>query len=595
MKSDGKDTLNTYFGQQDVQYIIPFFQRAYVWTAENWSVFWENIEEELWQHEEGIKSEHFIGTIITKDASESWTRARPVELIDGQQRITTVALLLKAIADTSSGEVENLETYVNNMLVFKDKRGTEHHRIVHSRVDEKYFKAILNGQSTEEVDEGTSAIVDGYRYFREQIKPLTDERRDVLTDVILQKLPIISIELDDRDDEQEIFDTINSLGVRLTIGELLKNYIFRHPNLQPFYESTWLATFEDDEETVKFWDETKTSGRVKRTNLELLLYSYLIVETGKEVRLDKLYRDYKSYLSGMSTSEKGVFLTKLCDYATDYRNFPSVEELDKVTIDDREKRLFHVVEYLDISTVYPLLLLIYQKTEAGGERDALLALLESYLVRRQICGWSTKNYNRQFIGWIAELKQLENLGEVDLRSVIENNDRGATHMPTDEEVRKGFHQNYMYNRNAREILFLIALAQLKANSRQDVSKSLLGVRSYSVEHIMPKKWQEYWKESGMTEEDKATRTWKLKRLGNLTLITGTMNSSIRHKAWKTKRKELKNHSDLPITKDYLELDEWNEATMASRADDLAEIAVEIWPGLPRTDTENEVGEVAGAK
>lgn len=577
MKSDGKDTLNTYFGQQDVQYIIPFFQRSYVWTIENWSVFWENIESELTNHEEGIRSEHFIGTIITKDAGDSWTRARPVELVDGQQRVTTVALLLKAIADTSTGQVENLKNYINKMLVFKDKRGTKHHRIVHSKVDERYFSAILDGEDLSGTIEGSSAILDGYRYFKEQVNDFSDERRDLLSDIILQKLPVISIELDERDDEQEIFDTINSLGVRLTIGELLKNYVFRHKDLQSYYEKTWFRAFEEDETTINFWDATKTSGRVKRTNLELLLYGYLIIETGKEVRLDKLYRGYKNYLAGLSNPQKAEFLLKLCDYADDYRNFPSVEELDEVTIDDAEKRLFHVVEYLDISTAYPLLLLIYRKTEPGPYRNAILRLLESFLVRRIICGLSNKNYNRLFLSWVIELKAKDVIEAADVQSVITASDKDTARMPTDVEVQKGFQETYLYNRNAREILFLIALSQLTTNSRQDVSKKLLSVNAYSVEHIMPKKWQEYWKVAGMTEQDKGNRSWYLKRLGNLTLITGSMNSTIRHKAWKTKRRKLKDFSDLPITKDYLLLDDWNEKSIQSRGQDLAKVANEIWP------------------
>jgi uncharacterized protein with ParB-like and HNH nuclease domain len=575
MKSDGKDTLNTYFGSTTHQYVIPFFQRAYVWTEENWSNFWDSIEEEFHCYQAEIKSEHFIGTIITRDTSGSWRKTpKAIELVDGQQRITTVALLLKAIADRAV--TDSMRDYVNNLLFLKDKLGTPHYRVKHSEVDRTYFGGLLDGEDFSKVQDGTSNILDAYRFFHLKLEGVTTEEIGTLVEVILGNLPVISIELDERDDEQEIFDTINSLGVRLTIGELLKNFVFREPNLRPLYEKTWQATFEADEETIKFWDTTKTAGRVKRTNLELLLYCFLIVETGEEVRLEKLYKEYKKYLNVKSTVEKSTFLKNLCEYAEDYRKFPTTEELDQVTVEDREKRLFHVVENLEITTIYPLLLLLYRKVDDRKERESCCSLLESYLIRRLICGLTTKNYNRVFLSWIAKLKTGKIVNASALESVVQSGDKNTNRMPKDEEINKGFQTTFLYNKNAREVLFMLALSQLQANSRQDVNKKLLSVNAYSVEHIMPKKWKEYWKDSGMSEKNKEDRNWYLKRLGNLTLITGTMNSSIRNRGWKTKRKKLSGYSDLPITKDYLELETWDEEEISKRAGDLAALAVSLW-------------------
>lgn len=473
-------------------------------------------------------------------------------------------------------ESEELRDFVMKLLLLKDKKGKVHYRVQHSQVDRAYFEGLLEGKDFSALGDGTSNIVDAYRYFLGKLEAFGTERLEALTDVLLENLPVISIELDERDDEQEIFDTINSLGVRLTIGELLKNYVFREEALRDLYEGTWHANFEADEAAVKFWDTTKTSGRVKRTNLELLLYALLIIETGKEVRLDKLYQSYKTYLGELDLAGRKAFLQKLSEYATDYANFPSVKELNLVTVEDREKRLFHVVEYLDISTVYPLLLYVYRCTEPGAERDHCLTLLESYLVRRTVVGLSNKNYNRLFTTWIADFKERADFGFGHLQNTIAAADTDTSRMPTDEEVKRGFRKTFLYNKTAREVLYLIALHQLDNNAYKDSVRRLLPVTAYSVEHIMPKKWEANWNRPKLSEAAAAERRWWLKRMGNLTLITGNMNSKLRNAGWKTKRKRLGDYSDLTITRNFLTVEEGSEEAIRERADWLGELGVEIW-------------------
>lgn len=576
MKSDNKQILKSYFSN-NYQYHIPFFQRSYVWGEDNWSTFYENLVEETDAYEAGQLSEHFIGTLITKQRQSTSFEVSEIELIDGQQRMTTVSIVLKALADTGTGEYANLQKNTNDLVVFEDNRGLRHFRIRHSDIDRKYFEAIMTDRSKISLPNGDNSLLAAYDYFYNKFNGFDDERRNNLVNVLLNRFPVLGMMLDDRDDEQEIFDTINSLGVRLTIGELLKNYIFREESLRELYKETWQATFESDEETVKFWNATKTAGRVKRTNLELLLYSFLIIETGKEVRLEKLYRGYKAYLESIGLEGRKAFLHKLTEYATEYANFPSVADLHQVTISDREKRLFHVIEYLEITTVYPLVLYIYQHTEQGGERNSCLALIESFLVRRAIAGFTTKNYNRLFISWIADFKSNTSFSFETLQNTIDLADKETSHMPSDEEVRRGFRENFLYNKNAREILFFIALHQLTNNRYSDTRKTLLPVTSYSVEHIMPKKWGAHWNRPKLSDADTDARNWWLKRLGNLTLITGNMNSKLRNASWKKKRRALSEVSNLPLTVDYLGVDSWDESSIKSRAEDLAAAGVAIWP------------------
>lgn len=572
MKSATKEFLSSFF-TNNYQYHIPFFQRSYVWTEDNWVLFWENMEEELIAFNNQEPSEHFIGTIITKQLSSDNYSTQPMELVDGQQRLTTIALVLKALADTSTGEYPNLAENTNKLLKFQDSKGNEFIRIKHSKVDSKYFEEVMNGQNFAILPNHKHPIIEGYKFFMGKLRGFPDAQRDDLKNMLLNRFPVISMLLEEKDDEQEIFDTINSLGVRLSIGELLKNFVFRDDKLKPEYPAYWFEIFENDEETIQFWDATKTAGRTPRTNLELLLYCFLIIETGDEIRLEKLYKEYKKFLKDKSLEDKIDFLKDLKNYASDYQNFPSGTELNEIAFEEDEKRLFHVIQYLEITTVYPLLLYIYRQVEDREERKKCLKLLESYLVRRTVCKLSSKNYNRLFIGLINGFKNGSSLDYTSFSQAIFSLDDDTNRMPSDEEFQRGFRENYLYNKYAREVLFCISLYHV-SDKKSDVSK--LSVDSYSVEHILPKKWESNWSVSGMTETMKDERHRKLKTLGNLTLVTGSLNSKMKNAAWKSKKKALRDYSKLKITTEYLDKESWDETEITSRSNTLANDALKIW-------------------
>ena len=195
-------------------------------------------------------------------------------------------------ADTSEGDLPNLRESIKSLLWFKDSYSEKHYRMIHSKIDKPDFHQIM--EAPEEIEEQeNSSIIKAYQYFVKKLASYTDDQREMIKQVLLHKVPIISMLLDKDDDEQEIFDTINSLGVRLTIAELLKNYLFKDKELIEHYKEEWQSVFENDEEQVEFWSTVRSSGRVKRDNIELLLYCMLIIETKKEVRLEKLFSEYK--------------------------------------------------------------------------------------------------------------------------------------------------------------------------------------------------------------------------------------------------------------------------------------------------------------
>ncbi|MFZ1699593.1 MAG: DUF262 domain-containing HNH endonuclease family protein [Pyrinomonadaceae bacterium] len=575
MINANKEVLNSFFSSS-LQYVVPFFQRSYVWDEENWEILWDHVERTALAISNGnIEKEHFIGTLITKQRQAQAVGENKLDVVDGQQRLTTFALLFKAIADSVSegSEFLNLAENTNALLVFKDSKGVQHNRIEHSKNDKPYFDAVLNGADLAAFPNQSHRILLCYGYFKRKLKDFSDEQLDGLKSIILNNVPLISMLLSANDDEQEIFDTINSLGVRLTTGELLKNFIFSDIDIRAYYESLWEPVFESDEDQIEFWNKKKTSGRFTRTNVEVLLYCYLIIQTKKPVELDRLFKEYKIWLTGKSLEERIEILKDIKRNAELYFAFPDSTALNQIAFSNHEARFFHVIENFEITTVYPLILFLYGMTTDRDELGKMLRIIESYIARRQVCKLTTKNYNNVFIKIIKDFEEIGEVSAEALEAILDEYTDDGNRKPGDAEFARSFSETPISNKNANEVLFCIALYQVD-DVMADMHK--LSSKSYTVEHMMPQKWEENWFVEGMDENAKHERNQKIKTLGNLTLVTQPLNSSMKNGPWIQKREALIDHSHLKITTGYTDRADWNESEIAARANDLASVAVKIW-------------------
>jgi uncharacterized protein with ParB-like and HNH nuclease domain len=569
-----KDYLKSFF-QGTIRYVVPFYQRAYVWEEDNWDVLWDN----LWQLSIDVATEktaeHFIGTLITKQRRAQSIDDNSFDLIDGQQRLTSITLLLKAIADSTTGELPNLRSFVSGLLAFQDARGRHHYRIEHNRVDGPHFEAILSGTEGLDAPPPEHRLGRAYRYFLAKVQGLTDEQRETLVNVIVSRVAVISMLLSETDDEQVIFDTINSLGVKLTTAELLKNYIFKEPKTRSLYDSHWQNVFEADDDLTQFWNANKTAGRLLRANIEVLMYCYLIMTVKREVRLDRLFKEYKDWLQDKDVDQRVDVLIELKELAEIYFGLPAGDDLAELRFREHEKRFFYVIDNLNITTAYPLILFLYRNFH-GEVRIQQLRVLESYLVRRNLCRLTTKNYNNLFISLLQKLDEKRLAGDLTPQSLYDLlvgfND--ATNLfPVDTAVTQAFSGTLLSNQHARVILFAIALHQ-QDSDLHDSPK--LSPSSYSVEHIMPKAWEAHWSSGEMTRAAKDDRSGRILTLGNLTLVTKRLNSSLRNGPWSEKRETLRKFSSLRMTTEYLKSEEWSEETIQARGSDLAAEALTIW-------------------
>lgn len=516
----GKRLINDIFnGNRLLE--IPFFQRSYVWDEPQWERFLQDMEEVS-----SSNRPRFLGSIILKQQStnsESGVGDLRI-LIDGQQRLTTLAIFLKVLCakTTQNGMFDRIFKLLHNDRI----------ALTHNHNDLMDFEKIVNLSDLQPIV-GATKIVHAYNYFCENIHT---EKLNIQN--ILAKVIFVGIDINADEEEQQIFDTINSLGVKLTTGELLKNYFFDKNSLKD-YEQKWKPIFEADNECREYWDKEITAGRIKRPNLELFFYSFLQIklqypkfkvtteDKNEYGRFEGLFNSYKSFISKYGISKKDI-INEIREYATIYRDNIDLDILNReVPAKAGIERMNVIIFALETSTVIPYILYVLKEADPQ-EQQKIFSYLEAYLMRRLICRANNKNYNNLFS---EALIYNQTLTEASLQEYFAGQEVTVNRIPKDDEMNNGFHEGCLTNKQSAGVLYMI---ESKIRNRASHSTALLGVNSYSLEHLMPKKWENNWGHlTGAEAINNRNRT--LLTLGNLAIITASLNSSIRDANWLTKK------------------------------------------------------------
>lgn len=574
----GKRTINDIFNGNRILE-IPFFQRSYVWGDDQWERLLEDME-----HVSQSNKPYFLGSVILKQQSTN-TANRVGDIrtvIDGQQRLTTLNIFFKVLClkTNQNSTFERIFKLINNDIA-----------LMHNHNDIKSFNLVLNLTELAEL-ENTDNIISAYNYFKIYLNP------DKLNfNNILSKILFVGIDLDENEDEQQIFDTINSLGVRLTTAELLKNYFFNRDELTS-YNDYWKSIFENSDETKAYWDREITTGRLRRTFIDLFFYSYLQIKiqdsklkikTEDKIEFSKvetLFESYKSLIKNYNLNKKDV-LVEVKEYAELFRdNFDYDIIESELTADYGIERINAIIFGLDTSTLIPYVLYILKNVKDGNTRNDLFELIESYIMRRMVVHATTKNYNQLFTD---RLISNEILSSEQFREYIDKSSDKVNYLPSDLELKNGFDTAYLVNKQSAGIIYFIE-SKIRNRSRQ--ATQLLGINKYSLEHLMPKKWENNWGKLA-NKDERDFRNRKLFTLGNLAIITQSLNASIRDSDWNTKKSGKANKEGLihysagiETLAPYLQLNEWNESEIENRANFLYANAIEIWK-LQEVIVENE--------
>jgi uncharacterized protein with ParB-like and HNH nuclease domain len=556
--------------------VVPFYQRGYVWRKEEWQRLLEDAEL-ISQTDH----RYFVGSIILKQQlTDSSSRYERRTIIDGQQRLTTLSIFFKVLS-LKIGEPSRFD---NRFRLEADDAGQKNLAIKHSYRDKVAFDRVLAAETPEEI-EGDERIIQCFNYYVRHLDP-----DSINFDRVYNNLLFVGIDLGVDEDEQQIFDTINSLGIRLTTSELLKNHFFKENNVDE-YEKYWKNTFEADKGMVKYWEQEVVTSRSRRSLIDMFFYSFLQLKVNNKSlnieskdkllyeKVDRLFESYKHYLSKYEADNGLVgFLEEMREYANLFRqivhpdatNHP-VEHMNPIS------RINNVMFGLDSTILMTYVLYVAKKNGLGSfELNEILATVEAFILRRYVVKASTREYSGLFSGSLIlnEISTKEKFMAF-MNSKVDK----SVFMPTDEQLKFGFDNSRLTNARAKGLLYMLE-SSVRDYDRH--GSSLLSMKKYSLEHLMPKKWENNW-DMPSTQIGIDERNNKLLTLGNLTIITQSLNANINDADWHTKltgrgsHKGLKAYSaGIETLAEYLELPAWNEATIEQRANDLYEMAKNAW-------------------
>lgn len=552
------------FLKKSPQFIIPIYQRTYSWTEKECRQLWDDI---IRAGTNDDISAHFIGSIVyIEQGLYQVTSGSPVLVIDGQQRLTTVTLLIAALAEVL-GESEPLEDftevklrgyYLTNLL----EAGERHFKLILSQTDKDSLIAII--RKGEQPKDHSIRITENFKLFRKWIASHSNDLSVVCKG--LAKLIVVDIALTrGQDNPQLIFESMNSTGRELSQADLIRNFILMglEQDIQTkLYEHYWrLMEIDFGQEAYK-------------THFDAFMRHYLTVKTGEIPNIGDVYEAFKKH--ARSPEHEGRIEEIVADVRTYARYFCAMALGDE---SDTELRYaFHDLRELKVDVAYPFLLELYNDYALGilTKEDFLSAvrLVEAYVFRRAICAIPTNSMNKTFAAFMKLLQKDRYLESIKAQFLLLPSYR---RFPNDEEFKRDIRIKDLYNFRSRSYW----LRRLENHGR----KERVPVDEYTIEHIMPQNenLSEPWKAALGDEWKRVQRTY-LHTLGNLTL-TG-YNSEYSDRPFPNKRDMVGGFRESPIrlNRGLGEIETWNEEAIRERALRLAEMAVGVWQG-PTLDAE----------
>ncbi len=555
-------TLLRFFEEnQNNQFVIPIYQRLYSWKKEQCEQLWDDIIK-IGGNDK--MNGHFIGSILyVRDGN---THSSPLLIIDGQQRLTTITLLLIALRNHLSDEVKILEKFsrkeIESYLINNNKDGDKKFRLILSESDKDTLLSLID-KNKRKPSEPSVKIVENFELFEKWINENTGNLETIFKG--LEKLMIVWIALEKgKDDPQLIFESMNSKGIELTQADLIRNYIVMEAETEKeqknFYNGYWRAMEEDFKQ-----NETLFNRFVRH---------YLTIKTGEIPNIKKVYKALKDYQQkeGIEIEDLLKDLQKYCGY---FCQIVFKKEANK----DLKKALSFLVDW-EMDVVYPLLLELYGDYRDGvlSDKDfgSIIALTESYLCRRAVCGFGSNGLNKIFPSFTKKINKDQYLESIKAHFLSLEKTTGK--FPKDSEFRDSLItiDFYRFKKIKKIKYFLERLEHFDTEEPVDTQKC-------NIEHIMPQTLPPKWEED-LGENFEAIHEKYLHTIGNLTL-TG-YNSEYSNNSFLKKRDMEKGftQSSLKLNQGLKELESFGEKEIEERANVLADWALKIWT-YPKLDLE----------
>lgn len=599
-------------------YEIPPFQRPYVWNQEDqWEPLWDDIvrvtESHLGEEPTHPVSAHFLGAVVFQLREAPSTGLHRHEVIDGQQRLTTLQVVLDAVEQVmderghSDEAVQLQELTVNSQHIYKGQ--SERFKLWPSQADREAFAFAMDPTAPKAAP--THGLVKAHKFFRtsarqwltgeqqtEDSPALSDEkdRAKQLTDTLAARLMVVAIDLTGDDNAQLVFETLNDRGTPLLKADLIKNWVFRRGEELKADVSRWSQQVWDDFDT-EWWRTEISQGRLNRSRVDIFLQYWLTMRKMEVVKSELVFRLFTDYAgTRMITAEDAEdFLQELRKDADTYRG---IADLDRSTPAGRFRS--QVIESMELAGTMPVFLrFISANNQVEEDQISIgLAALESWVTRRTLLRLPAKDVSRFMVSILKELSDVgpSACGSA-LSKYLSEQTAESRYWPSDHEIAGSLPSQRVYRTIKRSRLSAVLRSVeefLRSSSSKHEDLSLPG--GLSIEHVMPQEWRTFWDEDPQLNPEDATRRDQLiHTIGNLTLVTQSLNSSLSNRPWtdhaskglkqgghenKGKRSLLSAFSLLVLNKTILDghPEAWTEEDITKRSDEIVSVITEVWRG-----------------
>lgn len=537
------------------QYVIPLFQRSYSWTSKEWGILWKDITELA---EMDNPRAHFIGSIVNMPTTSVPHGVTKFLLIDGQQRLTTIFIILAILRNKAreAGNNKLAEKVHNTLLVNQYEDGNDHYKLLPTQLDRLSFMHIIDKDG-----DSDNQIKKAFLYFEKKFKNISCELEELLK-ILTDYFSIVSIVLGTDDNPYLVFESLNAKGRPLTPADLIKNYFFMRIHQEKQYE-----IFN------KFWLPMQTD---LEDDMPEFIRHFMMRKGGTVLKNDVYYSLKEQVNEGNAID----YIKELNQYSRYYKSFIHPESENNL----RLRNCFFRMNRLEATTAYPLLLFFYGEydTQRLSLNDFIdiLTSLENYLIRRFVCDYKSNQLNSIFPTACSAIQscQTEQMAEFFKMFLA------GKGYPKDIEFRTKFKETRMYGNGERKVKTRFILESLEKGYHH---KEKIDMNNLTIEHIMPKTLSVWWQKS-LGEDWENIHDELLNTIGNLTLTA--YNSELSNDNYDAKR-TIYADSHLELNKYLSGIISWNKEQILERSSLLTDKALEIWPyfGDSEATSSNEKG------
>ena len=574
MEVGKKKVLNGFIGgNNSTQFVIPIYQRNYVWEKKNVLQLMSDIEKMIpYYNNEDENIFHFFGSIVYidtlhKGSFSEWT------VIDGQQRLTTIFLILQALKQiySENEKIISKKYLLNDEDIINSNEEMDRYRLKPLVSDDNVYKLIQDNKLEKLTDaDQNSNVLKAYNVIKKELAIWKDKYSFEQIIGAIDKFKIVWIQLDKKEDPQQVFESINSTGVNLTAADLIRNFVLMNKD-----NETQTRIYEDYWSPIEFeYVETK--------NLKEFFRFYVSIKERNTIPEKEVYDRFKlKYDELLKENAEEDILSEILDYAKYY--YYICKDISKLP--DSANVELALKDYRNAKTNMPNIILmetmnLYYKEKSISEEDMIntIKLLTTYIVRRNIAGLDTKSISNIFGSMLGKILKKYNDGEnyysAVMKTFVIETRLTNQYMPNDKTIKDEFNKSNLYSREATAFV----LKKIENN------ESRIPYSQLNIEHVMPQKDTKYWIKcinEGSTYEE------VVNRIGNLTLVDSKDNSSMKNTDFKNKKDILNKSSHIKMNVNILNKEVWNEEEINKRSAKLANEFIKIFPYPEFEITEDE--------